>query len=347
MLISLPALFALHHGVGANDSAIFHAGALLCGPQLYRADLQHELVGAHNALFWRAPFYGCMMRPLLLFNFPLAFLVLNLMAVTGLILTLPGSIGKYPYCLTPLLVLFAPFAYNFSIEQDGAIVLLILSLTLAAEAAGFPFLAGMILALTLEKPTLFLLLPVMIAAQKRYRMLYGYLAAAAALILLSVWIVGGSAVGDYVNIVSQYKQAPEKMPTARGIAAVMNAFPLWPALTAITVVATVWRVRRQDFRAAFCTAIVASLFVSPESYAHDLSVLLLPVFYFLFNGSPLQRVVSGLWFVPLIPYVYIHYSAWSVCVALLVALFLLSLLLDRKWQTEDLILAKVPTPAVV
>jgi hypothetical protein len=329
-LLAVPVLIALHHGVGANDSCIFRAGAMLCGPQLYRSNLQHELIGAHTSLFWRAPFYAWMLRPLLWFNFPQAWLVLNLASVAGIVLLLPKSIGSFPYPLSLIAVFFAPLVYNVSIEQDGAIVLLILSLTLAAEAAGFPLVAGAILAFTLEKPSLFLLLPVVIAMQRRWRMLYGYLGSAAVLILLSLWIVGPSAIGDYIHIVSEYTQTPEKMPTARGIAAVLHMLPLWPALSVAAAAATIWKTRVGHFRAAFCTGIVASLFISPESYAHDLSALLLPVLYFLFNGSRFQRVLAGLWFVPLVPYVYIHYSASSVSVSLLVALFLAALTFGGK-----------------
>ena len=324
-LVAVPVLIALHHGVGANDSCIFRAGAMLCGPELYRSDLQHKLVGASTSLYWRAPFYAWMLRPLLWFNFPVAWLALNLAAVAGFVLLLPKSIGPYPYSLSLILVFFAPLVYNLSIEQDGALILLVLSLTLVAEACGFPFLAGAVLAFTLEKPSLFLLLPVVIATQRRWRMLYGYLAAAAVLIVFSFWIVGPSAIGDYVHIVSEYRQTPEKMPAARGIAAVFHILPLWPVLSFMAAAATMWKTRTGNFRAAFCTGIVASLFVSPESYSHDLFVLLLPVLYFLFNGSAPQKMVAALWFVPLVPYVYIHYSKWSVGIALLVGVFLATL----------------------
>lgn len=324
-LLAVPVLIALHQGVGANDSCIFRAGAMLCGPELYRSDLQHKLVGASTSLYWRAPFYAWLLRPLLWFNFPVAWLALNLAAVAGFVLLLPKSIGAYPYSLSLILVLFAPLVYNVSIEQDGAIVLLVLSVTLAAEAGGFPFVAGAVLAFTLEKPSLFLLLPVVIATQKQWRMLYGYLAAAAVLIVFSFWIIGPSAIGDYVHIVSEYRQTPEKMPTARGIAAVFHMLPLWPVLGLMAAAATIWKTRTGNFRAAFCTGVVASLFVSPESYSHDLSVLLLPVLYFLFKGSTLQKVAAALWFVPLVPYAYIHYSNWSVGVALLVGVFLATL----------------------
>jgi len=56
--------------------------------------------------------------------------------------------------------------------------------------------------------------------------------------------------------------------------------------------------------------------------------------YFLFNGSMLQKAVAGLWFVPLVPYVYIHYSNWSVGVALLVGLFLAALTLGGDKDSE-------------
>lgn len=322
--LTLPCLVFLHHGIGAGDSTMFRVGATLCGPDLYRYDLQSKLLGSHDTPFFRAPFYAWMLHPLLRFDFARALFLLNLAAAGAVILLLPRSLGKYRYSLTPLVVLFLPLAINFSVEQDGALVLLILSLSLVAEGAGLSFLAGAILALTLEKPSLFLLLPVVIAVQKRFRMLWGYVACAFVLAIFSFWMVGLSGIKDYINLVARYALTPDKMPTARGIAANLHLSPLWPLLTALAAAATLWRARTASFKAAFCIGIVGSLFVSPQSYAHDCAILLLPVLYFLFNGSPVQRGISALWLVPIAPLAYLLPAPWSVGMALLVLLLLCS-----------------------
>ncbi len=324
VFLTLASLVYLHRGIGANDSAMFRVGATLCGPDLYRYDMQSKLLGSHNTPFFRAPFYAWLLRPLLRTDFAFVVFLLNLAAAAAVILLLPRSLGKYRYGLSPLIILFSPLAANFSIEQDGALALLILSLSLVAESAGYPFLAGAILALTLEKPSLFLLLPLVIAVQKRYRMLWGYVACACVLATVSLWIVGLPAIRDYINMVAQYTLAPEKMPTARGIAASLGLPPLWPILTVLAVAATVWRARTVSFKAAFCIGIVGSLFVSPQSYMHDCCMLLLPVFYFLFNGSAFQKCASALWLVPAAPLAFLFPPPWSIYTALLVALLLCS-----------------------
>ena len=322
--VTLPCLVFLHHGIGAGDSTMFRVGAMLFGPGLYRHDLQSKLLGGHDTPFFRAPFYAWMLRPLLRFNFALALFLLNLAATAAVILLLPRSLGKYRYGFSPLVVLFIPLALNFSVEQDGPLVLLILSLSLVAEGAGWSFLAGVILALTLEKPSLFLLLPVVVAVQRRFQMLWGYVACACVLAIFSFWFVGVSGIKDYVNLVGQYALTPDKMPTARGIAANLRLPLLWPLLTALGTAATLWTARSESFKAAFCIGIVGSLFVSPQSYAHDCAILLLPVLYFVFNGSPVQKVASALWLVPAAPLAYLLPAPWSAGTALLVLLLLCS-----------------------
>jgi hypothetical protein len=322
--LTLPCLVFLHHGIGAGDSTMFRVGAILSGPGLYRYDLQSKLLGSHDTPFFRAPFYAWMLRPLLRLDFALALFLLNLAATAAVILLLPRSLGKYRYGLSPLVVLFVPLAVNFSVEQDGALVLLVLSLSLVAEGAGLSFLAGAILALTLEKPSLFLLLPVVIAVRKRFRMLWGYVACACVLAIVSLRIVGLASIKDYINLVAQYAVIADKMPTARGIASNLHLSPLWPLLTVLAAAATIWRARTASFKAAFCIGIVGSLFVSPQSYPHDCCVLLLPVLYFLFNGSPVQRGISALWLVPAAPLAYLLPPPWSVCMALLVLVLLCS-----------------------
>jgi hypothetical protein len=322
VFLTLPGMVLLHHGIGGNDSIMFRVGATLCGPGMYRYDLQSKLLDSHGTPFFRAPFYAWMLRPLLRLDFALALFLLNLAATVAVILLLPRSLGKYRYGLSPLVVLFAPLYLNFSIEQDGALVLLILSLSLVAESAGLSFLAGAVLALTLEKPSLFLLLPAVIAVQKRFRMLWGYLTCACVLAIVSLWIAGFSAFKDYINLVAQYTVTPEKMPTARGIAANLHVWTLWPLLTALAAGATLWRARTVSFTAAFCIGIAGSLFVSPQSYAHDCSMLLLPVLYFLFNGSPFQKLISAWWLVPAAPLAFLLSPPWSIYTALLVLLLL-------------------------
>jgi len=321
-LLALTTLALLHHGIGKNDSFMFRTGATLCGPHLYEYDLQRKLLGGHDTPYFRAPFYALLLRPLLRFNFAEALFVLNLAAAGLVILLLPWSMGKYRYALSPLIALFIPLALNFSIEQDGAVVLLVLAVALLAESCGYPFVAGAVLALTLEKPTLLLLLPVVIVIQKRYRMLWGYLTCALVLGVASFWVVGTAGIRDYASLVAQYHVVAEKMPTARGIAATLHAWPIWPALTIIGGSATAWAARRTSFKAAFFIGIVGSLFISPQSYAHDCAVLLLPAFYFLCNGSAAQRTVSALWFIPPLPLAYALSLPWCTLQAGFVGLFL-------------------------
>jgi hypothetical protein len=52
------------------------------------------------------------------------------------------------------------------------------------------------------------------------------------------------------------------------------------------------------------------------------------VFYFLFNGSRRQRIVSALWLIPFFPLAYVFPPPWPVSSALLAMLLLAVVTLD-------------------
>jgi len=138
-------------------------------------------------------------------------------------------------------------------------MVLVLALVLLLIQKDCDWLAGATLALTLQKPTLFLALPwssCCTAAGRCSRDTRRRCGAGGA----SISITGLGAVSDYMDLVGRYHLTPYQMPTARGIAANLGLPVLWPVLAALALALLIWAIRRLDTGAAFALAVVGSLF---------------------------------------------------------------------------------------
>jgi hypothetical protein len=258
-----------------NDCRVFQTGAVLVGNGMYDPAAQAALQPGQPLLpFFRAPFYGLLLKPLLLFDFRTAWRVLNAFGALlffGLTQHLTGD------RLTPLWALACPlFWVNFAIGQDAAIMAAIIIGSMALWRSGREFSAGALLALTLQKPTLFLLLPLAVWKGGR-KMAAGYMVAAVVLLSISIAVVGAGAVPDYFRLLQAYHEGPIMMPTMRGFFAFVAAPGawIWVAVAAAVVMgAVIWRL---PFLDAASLATACSLLISPFSFQHDLALFVLPV----------------------------------------------------------------------
>ena len=259
-----------------NDCRVFKTGAVLVGHGMYDPAAQAALQPGEPFLpFFRAPFYGLLLEPLLLFDFHIAWRVLNAAGALlffGLSQHLTG--GRW----TPLWALACPlFWVNFAIGQDAAIMSAIIVGSIVLWRSGRGFSAGALLALTLQKPTLFLLLPLAVWKGGR-RMVAGYLVGAAVLAGISFAVAGRGAVQDYFRLLQAYRQSgPVMMPTIRGLFEYAGAGSAWPWATVVVAVALGALVCRMPFLSALPLATACSLFISPGSFQHDLALLIVPV----------------------------------------------------------------------
>lgn len=289
-----------------RDTCVFRTGALLVGPNLYNSDLQRGMQPEqeHMTPFYRAPFYAALLRPLIYLHFDLAWLLVRLAAALGFIYLLHRLIGSAPWWIPWLAMLFFPLQRSFEIHQDGVLMLCALAGVLLLERNGQHVAAGLLLSLTLQKPTSLLLLPVVILAQRRWRMLGGFVAGGSALAALSLWIVGLGAFSDYRTLYTAYPHPFFAMPTARGIATDLEFPALAVLLTMLGIAAVVVASRRSDFITAFCIGIVGSVFIGPHNLQHDLALLALPVIYFVAKGSREMRWSSVALMFPPVFYLY-------------------------------------------
>jgi hypothetical protein len=142
--------------------------------------------------------------------------------------------------------------------------------------SGREFSAGALLALALQKPTLFLLMPLAVWKGGR-RMVAGYAVGAAVLAGISFAVAGRGAVQDYSRLLQVYHEGPIMMPTIRGFFAFVGAPGAWiwvAAAATVVMGAVIWRL---PFLGAASLATACSLLISPFSFQHDLALFVLPV----------------------------------------------------------------------
>jgi hypothetical protein len=331
--VALALVLRVYAGRPQTDARVFYTGAVLCGPDLYNYDRQIQVQrGMVFAPYLRAPFYALALRPLLPFNFWPAWFVVNLAALALLMRLLPPATerSRNSYISLFPLLFVAGFLLNVVFQQDGAITGLILTAVLLLARVRRDWLAGAVLALTLQKPTLFLLLPLVLLLHRRWRALAGYAVTGAALAAVSVAITGWGAVRNYMDLIRRYPVELYRMPTAGGIAANLNWLPLWPLLSVLALALVLWAVRRLEFGAAFCLAIAGSLFISPQSYGHDCAVLLLPLAYFFRRGGTFLRVMELVLLFPPEQLLWLAPQPWAVLYGLGTALYVAAIAFDRR-----------------
>ncbi len=194
-------------------------------------------------------------------------------------------------------VLLAPLTGNWS-----GLVLLSYTLAIWLFGRGREGTAGMVLALTLVKPQLaFLALPLLIY-KRRWRACLGYLAAAAAGLLVAVPLVGVHAYGDYLQVqraVSDWTITNDALQRdVPGIHGML--LQIWPQSNIAGTVANLlsvalvgalawfwrgpWRPASARFVVGWALALLVTLEASSFSHSYDL-VLLIPPCVVLYRLS--------------------------------------------------------------
>jgi hypothetical protein len=164
---------------GNNDFLGFYAGARLVGsPNLYDRDavrrVQLQAVGeAGEIQYGRFPFFAWLLKPLGSLPYRTAYAiwaVLLTVAFAGFIALWPGvdATTKWLVCCCSL----PPFVCLFN-GQDDLVLLLWIAIAARLLRSGRSVAAGMVLALCASKFQLFGLVPMVILAQRRWRMAGG------------------------------------------------------------------------------------------------------------------------------------------------------------------------------
>ncbi|MBI5281384.1 MAG: DUF2029 domain-containing protein [Candidatus Solibacter usitatus] len=197
-------------------------------------------------------------------------------------------LGFYPWAL------FFPAAFGIITGQDAAALALILcaGLWLLEDRRDAP--AGALLALTLYKFNLFLLIPVYLLMKRRYRALAAYCAAGAALALASAALEPPRVYLALLPHIERYTIgfSPHTMFGLRGLCAALGAGALYPLAALALAAATLYAARRLDFHLGFGAVVAAGILCAYHSAWYDATVLVLPLGLSLGGGGRLLRSLA-------------------------------------------------------
>jgi Glycosyltransferase family 87 len=229
----------------------------------------------HSLYFNRPAFEAPLFFPLSFFSFQTASRVVfavNVVLLAAVVWLLPrwfpsGDLTR------AWLIAYIPFAYTIALGQDTLLLTLLIaaSLRLALDKADVP--AGVLLGLAIFKPQVVFLVPLALAASRRWRILASFSATSLALLAVSLGMVGWRGFVQWFRLL----QAPttDAVPWMMGNLRALS-FHVSPAVVSLTAVAvcsafaaTMWR---SPFLPKFCAALLAGLLLSPHTYIQDYSV---------------------------------------------------------------------------
>ena len=269
---------------GTNDFVALYSGArLLDTGELYdRERLKEEAIqtiGTYSPQhgYIRLPFHAVFVWPLSRLPYLWAYLIWQAAAVAALVVFVifwrpPGR---------QLTMLFAgmslPALTSIANGQDCTFLLAFIVGTVLLYRRGERFWAGAVLSLCAIKVHLFLLVPVLIAARREWRLAKGLMSGGAVLAMVSFAAAGWTWPMQFVESALNPAFSPktDQMANLHGMMAQASGWVVWEGLIAATVIGAVWIVsRRMSFDYAFSVMLAGGFLVSMHAYLPDLVITL-------------------------------------------------------------------------
>ncbi len=302
--------------------------------------------------FVRPPFYALALSPLAMLPYDQAFRVWIGIQISLLLACWWWAWRVFGPDALIWTSLFLPTALGIACGQDCVVTLAICCAAQEAYRRRFYTLTGLLLALTLIKFHLFLLVPLALLASRRWRMLGGYVTGALALLAVSLGLSGWSGLQSYAALLTRKDLAtlspsPERM---LGVNAVLANFGVhWlPATLALSGVvaalALASAVTDPSGWRWLWAAVAGSLLISPHTYQYDAAALLVPGLLAVFQSeSRTLRVVGAILLMPLLYGLNLAGAPYSAIpgIALMVFLWALAGVLPDRFRAPEL--ASVPS----
>jgi hypothetical protein len=320
--------------------------ANLHSPQV-QLDRERQFVPSLPTLvpFVRPPFYALLLAPLALLPFGIAFWVWLAVQCALLFGCWSWALSRWGPDALIFGALYLPTALGIASGQDCIVMLAILIATYALSEKGNHFASGAALGLGLIKFHLFLLWPLALLIQKRWRMMLGACAVVAAESLVSLWLSGTSGIAEYFHLlrnkdIERLSPSPELMINVHGLAINFSMDHLvWRGLLVgvviLLVAAACWRAPLWQWIAA---ASAGSLLVPPHVYGYDASLLLLSIWLAIFmSPGKWSRLAATLICTPIPFLMNLAGTPWAAATPIAVLLFLASL--TRKSDSRSVTLS--------
>jgi hypothetical protein len=229
-----------------------------------------------------------------------------------------------------LAALFLPTALGIAHGQDCVLMLAAVTGVYLLARRGQDFAAGCVLGLGLVKFHLFLLWPLALLLQKRWRMIGGAGAAIGLELLASLALAGPSGLRSYFDLLrmkdlNHLSPSPELMINVHsaainlGLDHIAARGFLMAAAVALAAVAC----RRAPLWRWVAAASAGSLLVPPHVYGYDAALLLVPLLLAVFeSGSKPVRVAATVLLTPLPFLAALAGSPWAAAAPVALMAFL-------------------------
>ena len=183
-----------------------------------------------------------------------------------------------------------PVLYGLSLAQPDLAVVLLAAVAWRLAEANRPYLAGIVLGLAVIKPQLVLLLPIVLLASGRWKIVGAAALTAAALAAASLAVVGGQGWSDYVGLLNEAQHVTNNRYFTPAF--LFGPGALSYAVQAVVVTAAVAAAyfnRRASHARIFALGIVATALGATYWHLQDYTVLVLAAWLSWRQGSALQR----------------------------------------------------------
>lgn len=216
--------------------------------------------------------------------------------------------GRVPAFLPAVVIAGScPFAMNLVTGNNAALWLAIYAFGLRALFGGREVAAGIILGLGALKPQLFLAVPVLLLAQRRWRTLGAWAVTASALAAVSFLLVGVDGARAYVSFLTSDRYEAEvavantwRMPSLpafiRSLVPDVGNLVVYGVILALLVVLALC-IRRAPLPVAASAAVIVGVLADPHVFAYDALVLVVPILVWAVaapGGAP-RGVVAAFW----------------------------------------------------
>lgn len=333
-----------------HDFLSFYTGASLARDgvfhRMYLPDVQLQHQREYAQLpdlvpYIRPPFYALLLAPLAWIPFGLAFwawLGLQAAALAG---TWAWAFRRWGADALIFGSMYLPTSLGIAHGQDCVLIFLIVLGTFALAEREQHFLSGVVLGAGLIKFHLFLLWPVMLLIERRWKMLAGACAAVTVEALLSVALAGPGGLAKYVALLQMadlrnLNPSPELMINARsiafnfGMAGGLNNLVATGVLIATAVILTVAACWRAPLWRSIAAVSAGSLLVAPHVYGYDAGLLLPGLWLAMFesgtqSGSQGPRILAAVLLTPVPMLLSLAGSPWAAATPLALLAFLASL----------------------
>ena len=183
-----------------------------------------------------------------------------------------------------------PLLYSLSLAQPALAIIALAAIAWRLAEVGKPYSAGVVLGLSVIKPQLLLLLPLVLLFAGRWRIVAAWAATAAVFAVVSLAVIGGQGLSDYLALLDEAQHVVNNRYFT--LAFILGPGPLshiaQGAVVAIAVVAAYVN-RHAGHARLFALGIVATALGATYWHLQDFAVLVLAAWLFWRERPPLSR----------------------------------------------------------